>query len=133
MELVTVFLILRILILIVALGAGLIFLATRLVGLTTSVIQLMRTWKSWGSMRGSDFLGRSNCALDRATLLHYLVRRFNLEELRVLVFEMQIDWELLAGNTMTGKSISLIEYADRHELIDDLLEKVQRSRPRTNI
>ncbi|MFQ5435784.1 MAG: hypothetical protein ACE5FD_12980, partial [Anaerolineae bacterium] len=54
---------------------------------------------------------------------------FNLEELKVLCFDLDINYENLAGQTLAAKSRELVNYCQRHNLLADLLAACQESRP----
>ncbi|MCZ7667255.1 MAG: hypothetical protein M5U34_08600 [Chloroflexi bacterium] len=54
---------------------------------------------------------------------------FNLGEIIYLCHDLDINFEDLDGNTLTLKTVSLIEYCQRHEKIDDLRVHLQNLRP----
>ncbi len=63
-----------------------------------------------------------------------LVRRsletyFNLEELKTLCFDLGVNYDNLAGETLAGKSRELVNYCQRHNLLPDLLALCQEARP----
>ncbi|MCA9996928.1 MAG: tetratricopeptide repeat protein [Anaerolineales bacterium] len=58
-----------------------------------------------------------------------LEQHFNLEELQRLCFELSLDYENLAGSTKEAKTMSLVEYAQRHNRLSALLSYVQTARP----
>lgn len=62
-------------------------------------------------------------------LLQILVNYFNIGELRTLAFDLNVDFEDLAGETMTQKAMALIEYAYRRGRLDDLGRYVMMVRP----
>lgn len=57
---------------------------------------------------------------------------FNLNELKILALDLNIEYEELEGSTRSAKTGSLIEYACRHGVIDKLQDKLTRDRPETN-
>jgi hypothetical protein len=66
----------------------------------------------------------------RNQLLNVLQERFNEVELRDFVFrvlgpENQVD---LAGDTLGEKAISLLEYLERHDQTDDLINYINEKR-----
>ena len=54
---------------------------------------------------------------------------FNLDELRVLSFDLGIEHEDLAGETRQAKIISLVDFVQRHDRLPDLLEVLAQTRP----
>lgn len=54
---------------------------------------------------------------------------FNLGELRTLAFDLGIDFEDLEGSSKTTKALALVQYAQRHSALDQLIALVQRTRP----
>jgi len=54
---------------------------------------------------------------------------FNLEELKTLCFDLGVNYDNLAGETLSGKSRELVNYCQRHNLLPDLLALCQESRP----
>ncbi|VAW39360.1 hypothetical protein MNBD_CHLOROFLEXI01-1769 [hydrothermal vent metagenome] len=55
-----------------------------------------------------------------------LENRFNPSELRQLAFALDIDHEDLEGNTKPVFILSLIGYAQRHDLIESLSELAKK-------
>jgi hypothetical protein len=64
-----------------------------------------------------------------ADLRQTLSLRFSESELRDLVFDLGLDYDNLPGDNKAGKARELVAYCDRHGLIDELDETIQRSRP----
>jgi hypothetical protein len=65
----------------------------------------------------------------RNQLLNVLQERFNEEELRDLVFRVfGTGNHYLAGNTLGEKAISLLEFLERHERTDDLINYINEKR-----
>jgi nucleoside phosphorylase/FixJ family two-component response regulator len=58
-----------------------------------------------------------------------LAAAFDLGELKVLVFDLEIEWEDLAGSTKKEKVIEILRFAKRHGRIDDLIDLVKAERP----
>ena len=65
-------------------------------------------------------------------LLDVLDKHFNNADLRELAREMDTDYENLAGETKRGRILSLIEYAEHRERVDELWELVVEKRPFLN-
>jgi nucleoside phosphorylase len=55
-------------------------------------------------------------------------RAYSLEELRVLCFDIGIEWEDIEGITKSGKVANLLDYVRRRNKIDKLLDHVNRDR-----
>lgn len=76
---------------------------------------------------------RAQPGLDRSSALvalqFLIARHFNLEELRQLCFEMQIETSRLDGVGAAAKARELVKFCDRHGRLDDLLALVQKKRP----
>jgi hypothetical protein len=58
-----------------------------------------------------------------------LSRYFSAGELRTLCFDLNIEYEDLAGEGKSAKALSLVQYTQRHNRYDDLVAYVQRERP----
>ncbi|VAW30892.1 hypothetical protein MNBD_CHLOROFLEXI01-1994 [hydrothermal vent metagenome] len=58
-----------------------------------------------------------------------LISHFSLDELRVLCFDMGLEYEELPGNTLTTKMHGLIEYLQRRGELPKLLAEVSEQRP----
>lgn len=56
-------------------------------------------------------------------------KRFDLEELRSLCFDLSIPYDDVAGTTLDSKTVALISYCLRRELIDQLLARCKELRP----
>lgn len=67
-----------------------------------------------------------------ANLRDQITASFNIDELKDLCFELQIDYEDLPGDSKRAKVRELIEYCQRHGLIPDLKQQVHSSRPELN-
>jgi len=67
-----------------------------------------------------------------ASLRDQITASFNLDELMDLCFELQIDYELLPGDSKRAKVRGLMEYCQRHGRISDLTQRVLRLRPEIN-
>ncbi len=62
----------------------------------------------------------------REEMLDRLTKRYNLSELRRLCFELSVPYQELAGETLSGKAISLIEWLERRERLPDLAARLQQ-------
>ncbi|MCP4361102.1 MAG: hypothetical protein GY796_24100 [Chloroflexi bacterium] len=58
----------------------------------------------------------------------FIVSYFNTDELSELCWELSIDKETLAGNTLTGKTIELIDFCGRRGSLADLVTAVKTKR-----
>lgn len=64
------------------------------------------------------------------TRLHDLISaRFNDNELRALCFEINIDYDILAGDEKSAKIRELLLYVRRRERLEDLINGIVRTRP----
>ncbi|RMG93965.1 MAG: hypothetical protein D6706_14645, partial [Chloroflexi bacterium] len=62
-----------------------------------------------------------------------LVTHFSLEELRVLCFQLNIEYENLEGSNKSGKALALVKYAQRHNRYTDLVNAIRQERPHLNL
>lgn len=62
-------------------------------------------------------------------LRRQIITYFNIDELQSLVFELDIDYESLEGNTKNEKVVSLLEYCEHRDRNEDLVTKLQQARP----
>jgi hypothetical protein len=67
--------------------------------------------------------------VDRAKLRHILIKHFNEEELRDLCSDLDIAYDALPGQCMSGKARELVAYGMRHELWAELVAAVYNARP----
>jgi hypothetical protein len=58
-----------------------------------------------------------------------LIDSFNLEELRILCFDLDFDYEELAGTTKTTRIHDFIMHLKRHGKLQQLLDEVSKQRP----
>ncbi len=61
-----------------------------------------------------------------------LIRHFNLDELRVLCFDLGLEYEDLPGDTRTTKMHGLVEYLQRRGELPRLLDEITGLRPLVN-
>jgi hypothetical protein len=82
---------------------------------------------------GAEIVGatyKGSLEQERLTrLLDILATRFDLEELRTLCFEMQVNYDDLSGEGIKSKARELISYLKRHERILDLVNIGSQMRP----
>ena len=74
----------------------------------------------------------TNADPDRQELIRLrklLIGSFNLEELRLLCFDLGLDYEELAGRTKSTKMQDLITYLQRRGELQRLLDEVKSQRP----
>lgn len=64
-----------------------------------------------------------------STLRERIVARFNLEELRTLTFDLQVNYDELRGETISGKVLALLEHLSHQERIPVLLSRLKHLRP----
>ena len=67
--------------------------------------------------------------IDLTQLLQTLVGRFDLEELRTLCFDLDVDFDNLRGESKAGKARELVLYMKRHQQLDRLAARVEELRP----
>lgn len=60
-----------------------------------------------------------------------LQTHFNLEELKLLAFDVNIPYENLTGG-LSGRALDMVLYAQRHSLYDKLVAEVVKKRPAVN-
>ena len=56
---------------------------------------------------------------------------FNLEELRLLAFDLAIAYDDIPGATKRDKAREVVLYFRRHGRLDELLDYIQKTRPKT--
>lgn len=57
---------------------------------------------------------------------------FSLGELRSLAFDLNIPFEDLGGEGKASKTLSLVQYAQRHAKFDDVVDYVAKARPQAD-
>ncbi len=65
----------------------------------------------------------------RTQLYEILVRYFNMGELRVLSFSLDVDFDILSGNQKSEKALELITYLERRKRLPELSNKIEQERP----
>lgn len=77
-----------------------------------------------------DTLRKPVAALvDKRALRDQLASQFDNDEIETLMFEIGINDEELSGSTRLSRARELVEYAERHGMLEVLAEAVMRSRP----
>lgn len=66
---------------------------------------------------------------DLVKLRQILTKRFSLSEIKVLCFDMGIDYDELSGVDKVEKIMSLLQYIQRRLKLEDLVAYIKRSRP----
>lgn len=64
-----------------------------------------------------------------AELRQILSTLYSESELRDLVFDLGLDFDNLSGDGKAGKARELVAYCDRHGLIAELTETMEKGRP----
>lgn len=59
----------------------------------------------------------------------FIVDTFNLSELEDLCLQLDVRYEDLRGDTLSGKSLELVKYMDRRGRLADLVSELARERP----
>jgi hypothetical protein len=62
-------------------------------------------------------------------LREHIVARFNLEEIRLLAFDLSVNYNELRGETLSGKTQALLEQLHWQERIPNLLTRLKQLRP----
>ena len=57
-----------------------------------------------------------------------IVESYNLQELMTLCFHLNIVFENLGGEGLSGKALALVQYSQRHGQYDQLVQSVQEAR-----
>lgn len=62
-----------------------------------------------------------------------LTKYFSLGEIRTLCFDLGIPFEDLGREGKSGKAESLVEYAERYDMFDKVVDYVKNARPHANL
>ena len=68
---------------------------------------------------------------DLPKLRELVAQSFDMNELRLLCFDLGIDFEDLTGENKAGKTMSLVQYFDRRNQIETLVRWCEKERPGT--
>ena len=74
----------------------------------------------------------SSPSVDRVKLRQTLTDYFSLDDLRDVCFDLGIDYESLEGLNKPSKVRELIIFAERHSMLDRLVEHARQLRPDVN-
>ena len=69
---------------------------------------------------------------EKGKLLQLIQSGFTLDELKVTAFSLGIEWDLLTGDALSTRAISLINYVCRHEHLDALRSQLELQLPETD-
>ena len=69
--------------------------------------------------------------INKVELSKLIRRHYDLGEFKSLCFELQVEYEDLAGETLTNKVQALVEYLDRRGRVPHLLPLLKQQRPNT--
>jgi hypothetical protein len=67
--------------------------------------------------------------MDKRNLRQLIIQYFNEEEIRLLCFDLNIPYDVLPGREIRVKVMELIQHAERHNRLDDLLRILEEERP----
>jgi hypothetical protein len=70
--------------------------------------------------------------INQPKLREYIAAYFDLEELKLLCFDLDIDYENIVGDTKAGKTMALVSYCARRGELWDLVQKCGEKRPRVD-
>lgn len=76
-----------------------------------------------------DIQGVTHITPKPAKLRQLMAKHINLEELQIVTFDLDIEYENLAGATLNIKIISLLKHCKRYGRLTDLLALLQQERP----
>lgn len=62
-------------------------------------------------------------------LRRQIAQHYNLEELRLLASDLNVDWDELAGTEKSAKIQGLIGYLGRHGRLHELIDLLRREHP----
>ncbi|MCB8978823.1 MAG: NACHT domain-containing protein [Ardenticatenaceae bacterium] len=102
--------------------------------LAFAVLSLLSLLSGWLTRQGNaDLAEAREEVVGEATELGHLrrqiVNHFNQEELRTLCFDLTIRYDNLHGTTIEAKTVSLMEYVQRHGQLLQLIAILERERP----
>lgn len=70
--------------------------------------------------------------INKPLLRELIAKHFNLDEIRMLCFNLNIDYEDLSGDNKAGKTMSLVLYFNRRKDLSGLIQKLREERPRVD-
>ncbi|MBE2223102.1 MAG: NACHT domain-containing protein [Anaerolineae bacterium] len=65
-------------------------------------------------------------------LRRQIAQSFTLDEIRTLCFDLDVDYDELRGETKSSRIVSLVEYMQHRQRLDNLLLELRNQRPRSN-
>lgn len=71
--------------------------------------------------------------VDRSLLLTQLIEFFSEADLKILCYELHIDYEVLDDGGKANKARALIEYCEDHFLLPELAAKLKAARPQMQV
>jgi hypothetical protein len=71
-------------------------------------------------------------SVNKPLLRELITKHFDLEEIKMLCFELNLDYEDLTGDNKAGKTMSLVLYFNRRNNLFDLIQKLRKERPRVD-
>jgi hypothetical protein len=77
----------------------------------------------------SSFLQEADRTTNLVDLHRFIQERYSLAELRILCFDLGVDFEDLPGEGKAAKARELVQYVVRSNLMEQLLGELRRSRP----
>jgi len=70
-------------------------------------------------------------SIDKTKLRKSMNSNFSIDDIKVICFDLNIDFDNLDGNTKQTKIINLIRHCQNHTRLNDLINKLQQERPYT--
>lgn len=70
--------------------------------------------------------------INNPLLRDLIAKYFDLEEIKVLCFDLNVDYEELKGENKAGKTMSLVLYFNRRSKLFSLIQKCKEERPLVN-
>lgn len=77
-------------------------------------------------------IGYEEPEIDLVRLHNLLPDHFTEMELRTLASDLSVDYDFLGGESKSAKAAKLVEYIHRHGRLNDMLETLQKMRPRVD-
>lgn len=91
--------------------------------------EIFAAWiRSYADRVPLDELAVSEPNADPAELRRALVDRFNMDELRMLSFDLGVDFEDLAGSSKSAKATALVGFCQRTRRLQRLADAIRRER-----
>ncbi len=74
----------------------------------------------------------SSESVNKPLLRQLIANHFDLEEIKMLCFDLNVDYENLTGDNKAGKTMSLVLYFNRRDNLFGLIQKLREERPRVD-